>query len=67
MANDKGVQKSKHRRVDGKPDRSLARKIEGIDKKMQAALEKGDFVAAKQLAEEQERLLEHLMLDQQSK
>jgi hypothetical protein len=42
--------------------RSLARKIEGIDKKMQAALEKGDFDAAKQLAEEQERLLDHLML-----
>lgn len=42
--------------------RSLARKIEGIDRKMQAALEKGDFDAAKQLAEEQEQLLEHLML-----
>lgn len=45
-----------------KNTRSLARKIEGIDKKMQAALEKGDFDAAKQLAEEQERLLDHLML-----
>lgn len=42
--------------------RSLARRIEGIDRKMQAALEKGDFEAAKQLAEEQERLLDHLML-----
>lgn len=45
-----------------KNTRSLARKIEGIDRKMQAALEKGDFEAAKQLAEEQERLLDHLML-----
>jgi phage shock protein A len=42
--------------------RSLARRIEGIDRKMQAALEKGDFDGAKQLAEEQERLLDHLML-----
>jgi len=33
---------------------------------MQAALEKGDFVAAKELAEQQERLLENLMLDQHS-
>jgi hypothetical protein len=46
----------------GKNNKSLARKIEGIDRKMQAALEKGDFEAAKQLAEEQERLLDHLML-----
>ncbi len=46
----------------GKNTRSLARKIEGIDRKMQAALEKGDFEAAKLLAEEQERLLDHLML-----
>jgi hypothetical protein len=45
-----------------KNTRSLARKIEGIDRKMQAALEKGDFEAAKHLAEEQERLLDHLML-----
>jgi|GEM_PF-2174149 hypothetical protein len=45
-----------------KNTRSLARRIEGIDRKMQAALEKGDFDAAKQLAEEQERLLDHLML-----
>ncbi len=45
-----------------KNTRSLARKIEGIDRRMQAALEKGDFDAAKQLAEEQERLLDHLML-----
>jgi hypothetical protein len=67
MANDKEAKKSKDRRTNSKPDRSLARKIEGIDKKMQAALEKGDFVAAKQLAEEQERLLEHLMLDRQGK
>jgi len=54
---------SKAQRSDtNKNTRSLARKIEGIDRKMQAALEKGDFDAAKQLAEEQERLLDHLML-----
>jgi hypothetical protein len=45
-----------------KKTKSLARKIEGIDRKMQAALEKGDFEGAKLLAEEQERLLDHLML-----
>ncbi len=56
-------ERKKQKRTITRPDRSLARKIERIDTKMQAALEKGDFVAAKQLAEEQERLLEHLMLD----
>jgi hypothetical protein len=63
MGNAKAVNKAKQRRPNGKPDRSLARKIERIDTKMQAALEKGDWVAAKELAEQQERLLEHLMLD----
>jgi hypothetical protein len=67
MANAKAVNKAKLKKPDNKRDKSLARKIEGIDRKMQAALEKGDFVVAKQLAEEQERLLEHLMLDQQSR
>lgn len=62
MDNGKGVKQSKKKSND-KPDRSLARRIKGIDRKMQAALEKGDFVAAMELAEEQERLLEHLMLD----
>jgi hypothetical protein len=63
MANARVVKKSRDRGSNNRPNRTLTRKIEGIDKKMQAALEKGDFVAAKQLAEEQERLLEHLMLD----
>jgi len=62
MANAKALKKAKQKKPDSKPDRSLARKIERIDTKMQAALEKGDFVQAKELAEEQERLLEHLML-----
>ncbi len=63
MGNAKSVRRAKQKKTNTRPDRSLARKIERIDTKMQAALEKGDFVAAKQLAEEQERLLEHLMLD----
>ena len=62
MTNAKVVKKAKQKKPENKPDRSLARKIERIDTKMQAALEKGDFVQAKELAEEQERLLEHLML-----
>ena len=62
MTNAKVLKKAKQKKPDSKPDRSLARKIERIDTKMQAALEKGDFVQAKELAEEQERLLEHLML-----
>lgn len=62
MTNAKAVKKAKQKKPENKPDRSLARKIERIDTKMQAALEKGDFVQAKELAEEQERLLEHLML-----
>jgi hypothetical protein len=66
MGNEKVVKASGQIKANGRPDRSLARKIEGIDRKMQAALEKGDFVAAKELAEQQERLLEHLMLDQHS-
>jgi len=65
MANGRAVKKSKPKRTDGSPDRSLTRKIEGIDKRMQAALEKGDFAQARELAEEQERLLEHLMLGKQ--
>jgi hypothetical protein len=64
MGNAKLVKKTKLKKPNGRPDRSLARKIERIDTKMQAALEEGDFTAAKQLAEEQERLLEHLMFDQ---
>jgi hypothetical protein len=63
MGNAKVANKSKQKKPNGKPDRSLTRKIERIDTKMQAALEKGDWVAAKDLAEQQERLLEHLMLD----
>ena len=66
MANARGERKSRQKKPNDRPDKSLARKIEGIDRKMQAALEKGDFVAAKQLAEEQERLLEHLMLSKHS-
>lgn len=66
MANARGLKKVKQKKPDGKPDRSLTRKIERIDTKMQAALEKGDFVQAKELAEEQERLLEHLMLGEHS-
>ena len=66
MANARTIKKSRQKKSDSRPDRSLARKIEGIDRKMQAALEKGDFVAAKELAEEQERLLEHLMLSRTS-
>ncbi|HEC83495.1 MAG TPA: hypothetical protein ENI46_03280 [Firmicutes bacterium] len=62
MGNAKPLKRAKQKKTNTRPDRSLARKIERIDTKMQAALEKGDFVAAKQLAEEQERLLEHLML-----
>lgn len=67
MGNAKLMKKIKQRKPNGRPDRSLARKIERIDTKMQAALEEGDFAAAKQLAEEQERLLEHLMFDQCSR
>ena len=66
MGDAKAVSKIK-KKNNSRPDRSLARKIEGIDKKMQAALEKGDFKAAKELAEEQERLLEHLMLGKYSR
>jgi len=63
MTSSRTARNAKARRSgNGNNTRSLARKIEGIDRKMQAALEKGDFDAAKQLAEEQERLLDHLML-----
>jgi hypothetical protein len=62
MANGRVVKKPRTKRPDARPDRSLARKIEGIDKRMQAALEKGDFAQATELAEKQERLLEFLML-----
>ncbi|HVP58250.1 MAG TPA: hypothetical protein VMU02_09130 [bacterium] len=65
MANGRVVKKAKTKRLDARPDRSLTRKIEGIDKRMQTALEKGDFAQAIELAEEQERLLEHLMLGNQ--
>jgi hypothetical protein len=66
MADAKVVRPSRQRRADGGSDRALARKIEGIDRKMQSAIDKGDFVAARELAEQQEKLLEHLMLDQHS-
>ena len=65
MANGRVAKKPKNKKPDARPDRSLTRKIEGIDKRMQAALEKGDFVQARELAEEQERLLEHLMQGKQ--
>jgi len=62
MANGRVVKRERTKRLEAKPDKSLTRKIEGIDKRMQTALEKGDFAQAIELAEEQERLLEHLML-----
>jgi hypothetical protein len=65
MANGRVVKKDRTKRLDARPDRSLTRRIEGIDKRMQTALEKGDFAQARELAEEQERLLEHLMLGNQ--
>jgi uncharacterized membrane protein YgcG len=65
MANGRVVKKAKTKRLEARPDRSLTRRIEGIDKRMQTALEKGDFAQAIELAEEQERLLEHLMLGNQ--
>jgi hypothetical protein len=65
MANGRAVKKARARRDESRPDRSLTRKIEGIDKRMQTALEKGDFVQARELSEEQERLLEQLMLGNQ--
>jgi excinuclease UvrABC helicase subunit UvrB len=65
MDNESEAKKAGQKRSNSRTDRTLARKIKGIDKKMQAALEKGDFTAAIELAEEQERLLEHLMLIEQ--
>ena len=65
MANGRAVRKARARRADSRPDRSLTRKIEGIDKRMQTALEKGDFAQARERSEEQERLLEQLMLGKQ--
>ena len=47
------------RRVDRK---SLEARIETLDQEMQKAIEKGEFDAARKLAEEQEKLLEYLML-----
>jgi DNA-binding XRE family transcriptional regulator len=64
MGNARAVKDSRQRTSNGGTDRSLARKIEGIDRKMQSAIEKGDYVAAMELAKQQEKLLEHLMLDQ---
>ena len=40
----------------------LASRIEDLDAEMQTAIEDGDFETARRLADEQERLLEHLML-----
>jgi len=65
MANGRVSKKPKHDKPNSSPDRSLTRKIAGIDKRMEAALKKGDFTQAWELAEEQERLLEHLMLGNQ--
>jgi hypothetical protein len=66
MANARAVKASRQRGVICESDRSLARKIEGIDKKMQSAIDKGDYVAAMELAKQQEKLLEDLMLSQHS-
>jgi hypothetical protein len=44
---------------------SLASKIEELDQRMQAALEAGALAAARELAEEQERLLSFLMVVQE--
>jgi hypothetical protein len=65
MANGRVIKKARTKRLEARPDRSLTRRIEGIDKRMQTALEKGDFAQASELAEEQEKLLEHLMLGSQ--
>ncbi len=63
MSNAKAGKKTKAKRSGSMTsERSIARRIKGIDRKMQAALEKGDFTVAMQLAEEQGRLLELLML-----
>jgi hypothetical protein len=64
MANARAVKASRQKGANSESDRSLARKIEGIDKKMQSAIDKGDYVAAMELAKQQEKLLEHLMLNQ---
>jgi hypothetical protein len=61
------MKRERNKKDDIRAERSLARRIKGIDRKMQAALEKGDFAAAMELADEQERLLEHLMLDTHSR
>jgi hypothetical protein len=66
MANARAVKASRQRGAGNESDRSLARKIEGIDKKMQSAIDKGDYVAAMELAKQQEKLLEDLMLSQHS-
>jgi hypothetical protein len=65
MANGRAVRKARPRRLEGRPDRSLTRKIAGIDRRMESALEKGDLDQARELSEEQERLLEQLMLGRQ--
>ncbi len=62
MAAPKGkkiVKSRAFRRVDRK---SLETRIETLDQEMQKAIEKGEFDAARKLAEEQEKLLEYLML-----
>jgi hypothetical protein len=55
----KTMRSSTFRRVDRK---SLEARIETLDQEMQRAIEKGEFDAARKLAEEQEKLLEYLML-----
>jgi len=55
----KTVRSRTFRRVDRK---SLEARIETLDQEMQKAIEKGEFDAARKLAEEQEKLLEYLML-----
>ncbi len=62
MASTRLTRRSNRRKPNCRSDQDIVRKIEQIDIKMQAAVEKGDFAAAMELAQEQERLLEYLML-----
>lgn len=62
MASTRLTKRSSRRRPNNRSNQTIVRRIEQIDIKMQAAVEKGDFVAAMELAQEQERLLEYLML-----
>ncbi|MGQ9603598.1 MAG: hypothetical protein ACUVUU_05250 [bacterium] len=62
MASTRLTRRSNRKKPHCRSDQTIVRKIEQIDIKMQAAVEKGDFIAAMELAQEQERLLEYLML-----